>query len=102
MRCPMKAEVSKSMNEWTVVTVLIALVGLFLTVGKPIISLNKNITKLDMSVERTNARLDKNERAIEKQQQAAHESHEKLWSHNSEQDSKIADHETRISVLEHK
>lgn len=98
----MKVEVSKSMNEWTVVTVLIALVGLFLTVGKPIISLNKNITKLDMSVERTTARLDRNERAIEKQQQAAHESHEKLWDHNTHQDKQLADHETRISVLEHK
>lgn len=90
------------MNEWTVVTVIIALVGLFLTVGKPIISLNKNITKLDMSVERTNARLDKNERAIEKQKEDAHDSHQKLWDHNTLQDKQLAEHETRIAVLEHK
>lgn len=90
------------MNEWTVVTVLIALVGLFLTVGKPIINLNKNITKLDMSVERTNARLDKHDTALKDQAAHARESHEKLWAHNNEQDKQIADHETRISVLEHK
>lgn len=90
------------MNEWTVVTVLIALVGLFFTVGKPIISLNKNITKLDMSVERAYARLDKNEKAIEKHKESAHESHQKLWDHNAKQDDTLADHETRISVLERK
>ena len=90
------------LNEWTVVTVLIALIGLFFTVGKPVISLNKNITMLNMSVERNNARLDKQEKAIEKQQQAAHDSHQKLWDHNTRQDMQISDHETRISVLEQK
>lgn len=90
------------MNEWSVVTVLIALVGLFFTVGAPIISLNKNIATLNAEMKRSNARLDKNEKAIEKQQTSAHESHQKLWEKNNEQDRLIANHETRIQILEKK
>ena len=43
------------MNEWTVVTVMIAVVGLFVTVAKPIIGLNSNITRLSENVERLEA-----------------------------------------------
>ncbi len=32
--------------EWTVITVLVALVGLLATVGAPVIKLNSNLTKL--------------------------------------------------------
>ena len=34
------------MNEWSVVGVLVVLVGLFLSVGAPVIRLNSTITKL--------------------------------------------------------
>ena len=37
--------------EWTVVTVIIALVGLFMTVGKPIIALNGSITHLQDAID---------------------------------------------------
>ena len=36
--------------EWTVVTVIIALVGLFMTVGKPIITLNGSIIETPFSL----------------------------------------------------
>lgn len=88
------------MNEWSVVTVLIAIVGLFATVGAPIISLNKNIATLNAEMKRSNARLDKHDSAIEKQKESAHESHQKLWEKNNEQDKIIGDHETRIKILE--
>lgn len=88
--------------EWIVVTVIIALVGLFMTVGKPIISLNKNITTLNVNFENMNRRLDKQEEAIQEQSTKAHESHKELWDKNAEQDKLILDHETRISVLEQK
>ena len=39
------------MTEWGVVAVIIALVGLFITVGKPIINLNSNIVALNQKVE---------------------------------------------------
>ena len=38
------------MNEWTVVTVLIAVIGLIATIVRPVISLNTTITRLDESV----------------------------------------------------
>lgn len=88
------------MNEWTVVGVIIALVGLFFTVGKPVINLNSNIVKLSFSVENLQKRLDEQRGDIDEQKRHASEAHEKLWKHNGEQDEKLIDHEKRISHLE--
>lgn len=83
------------MNEWTVVTVMIAVVGLFVTVAKPIIGLNSNITRLSENVERLEMRLT---------EFSTHnsDSHRRLWERGDEQAQRIEDHETRISVLEQK
>lgn len=88
------------MSEWTVVTVIIALVGLFFTVGKPVINLNSNIVKLSFSVESLQKRMDEQRGDIEEHKQHARNVHAKLWEHNEEQDSKLMDHEKRISHLE--
>jgi len=40
------------MTEWTVVSVLIAVAGSFLAVGRPVIALNSTIIKLQTMVER--------------------------------------------------
>lgn len=88
------------MNEWAVVGVLATLVGLFFTVGKPIINLNSNITLLNASIKRNSDEIAEQKKELEKQRNHAHESHEKLWIKNGEQDEKIQDHETRISILE--
>ena len=90
------------MTEWTVVTVIIALVGLFMTVGKPLINLNKNITTLNINLENVTKRVDKNETELHAQSEKASESHKGLWKKSGEQDDKLADHEVRISVLEKK
>jgi hypothetical protein len=88
--------------EWTVVTVVIALVGLFLTVGKPIISLNTNIVKLNVSLDALSKRADQQEHELREHRAHAHESHQRLWAHNMEQDEKLAEHEKRIVKLEGK
>lgn len=88
------------MNEWSVVTVLIALVGLFITVGKPILTLNSNVVKLNINVEQNNKELEKHDKAFEQQKKDAKESHQRLWDKNEEQDKQLADHETRLGVLE--
>lgn len=90
------------MNEWTVVTVIIALVGLFLTVGKPIINLNNTMTKLNVNVEHNSNELAELKNDFKTQRESAHESHQRLWEHNSKQDEKLQDHETRLGILEHK
>ena len=90
------------MNEWTVVGVIIALVGLFFTIGKPIMDLNSNMVKLNVSMEAVNKRADKQEKELEEQKRCAHDSHKRLWEHNVQQDETIRDHEVRIGSLENK
>lgn len=70
------------MTEWTVVLVISALVGLFFTVGKPILNLNAAVTKLNLSVD--------NLQAYQKEQDLRMKEH-------TEQ---LKDHEHRITVLE--
>ena len=86
--------------EWTVVTALGIIVGLFLSVGAPIIKLNSNIVKLNVSLDSLNKRTDKQEHDLEEQKRAAHESHKQLWLYNQEQDKRLDDHEHRITALE--
>lgn len=81
------------MNEWGVVTVLIALVGFAISIIKPIVGLTKSITTL--TVEVNGLRED-----MKEQKKDVHESFQKVWKHNGEQDDQLTDHETRISLLE--
>ena len=41
-----------------------------------------------------------NKKELKEQRKSAHESHEKLWNKNKEQDGRLNDHETRIKILE--
>lgn len=82
------------MTEWNIVLVLAELIGLFILVGKPILTLNKTIAEFNTELKNMGKRVDSLE--CEK-----HEAHKELWQHNDTQDEKIADHETRIRVLEH-
>jgi len=81
--------------EWTTVTVIIALVGLFLAVGAPIIRLIVSITKLTDLVGALQEDLaefaDRNSDA-----------HRRLWDKNEEQDSRLDNHETRLLLIEKK
>lgn len=81
------------MTEWGVVLVLIALAGLFVTVGGPVIKLNSAITKQSVLLES----LDKQLEQISKDKT---EAHRRLWAHNEEQDKVLNDHESRIRILE--
>lgn len=74
------------MTEWTIVTVLIAIIGLFFTVGKPIINLNTTIVKLQATVENLM-------KEVETFKSSNSKSHEKIFS-------QLDDHENRISKLE--
>lgn len=70
--------------EWTVVTVIIALVGLFMTIGKPIITLDGSITHLQDAIDELR------------------EDIKVLTGRTDNQEEKLQDHETRISILEEK
>lgn len=70
------------MSEWTVVSVIVVLVGLFISVGKPIITLNSSLTRLQDSIE------------------ALREDIRVLTGRTDDQELRLQNHETRISILE--
>lgn len=81
------------MNEWAVFGVIVAIAGFLAVVVPPIVKLTNSITRLTVVV-------DKLSTDLESQKKQSVESHNKLWLHNSEQDERINDHETRIRLLE--
>lgn len=88
--------------EWTTVTVIIALVGLVVTVTTPLIKLNSNITRLTVVLDTIKAELEEQKKALSAQRADSKESHRRIWVHNDEQDAVLNDHETRLRVLENK
>ena len=83
------------MNEWGVVLALSVLVGLFVAVGKPIVSLIGTLTRLNSSVDSLNVNLENLGRENDKE-------HQKLWSKNTEQDDILKEHGKRLHDLDGK
>lgn len=81
--------------EWTVVTVFGALIGLFITVGAPIIKLITSLTKLTSEV--THLRKSLGETSARND-----ESHKQICEHIDTMGGTIQNHETRIVMLENK
>lgn len=82
------------MNEWTIVGVIVVLVGLFFTVGKPVIKLNGSITSLNVKLEHMQS-----DNAKYETRNA--ESHARIFTHLEDNDAKLSNHELRIGILEH-
>jgi predicted PurR-regulated permease PerM len=80
--------------EWTVVTVLIALVGLFAVVIPPITKLTKSMTELTVGIKELTSDLTRLENGNK-------DAHRRIWEHESKQDDTLGDHEKRITILEH-
>jgi len=81
------------MDEWTVVTAIVVLLGLIVTVAKPLISLNSTIISLTDAVKV----LEKNLDSIAGKNS---EQHAKLWAHEAEQDDMLREHEFRLRNME--
>lgn len=88
------------MTEWGVIGVIITLVGLFATVGKPVITLNSNLVRL-------NTKLDQMDKTISDNATRNTNAHERIWEHNKIQDNKLdkhdqtlIEHEVRLTKLE--
>jgi len=81
------------MNEWNVVTVIIALVGLGAAVMKPMLTLNTSIVKLTARMENVSQGLDDlNDKNTE--------NHKRIWDRMDEHGDQLKDHEKRIDHLE--
>ena len=79
--------------EWTVVTVIIALVGLFAAVAGPMLKLNSTIVKLITRMDAFQEGLEGFKKRYTEQLAEFRETHDDLYS-------KVNDHEKRITVLE--
>ena len=80
------------MTEWTIVGVIVVLLGLIGTVTAPMIRLNTTLTKL-------NDKFDTLDEKLAGVSESNHASHKRLWEHEEMQDGKLHDHETRIQIL---
>ena len=81
--------------EWSVVSVIVVLVGLFASIGAPIMKLISCIAKLTSSVEY----LRENMEDLTKRNS---DTHGKIFTKIEEHDETLSNHETRITVLERK
>lgn len=80
--------------EWTIVTVIVVLLGLVVTVMTPLIKLNSSLTKLNVTLTALDVRMTR----IETDN---HNSHARIWTKNEEQDGRLANHDQRLVLLEH-
>lgn len=81
------------MSEYGVIVIVVAMITTAITIGAPILKLNTAITRLIVKLD--NLGVD-----MEELEQHNHESHRRIWEKNDEQDEKLADHETRLKVIE--
>ena len=88
--------------EWTVVGVLVTLIGLAAAVGGPMLKLNSTITRMNTLLESIDKRLTALEAGSQHQAEKASEAHRRIWAHMDENDGRLADHETRLKLLEGK
>lgn len=77
--------------EWTIVTVIVVLVGLVVTIVKPLINYNKSTVENTCAIN--------NLTEVMKDNKAEHS---KLWDKLGEHDEKISEHDTAIAVLNQK
>lgn len=82
------------MNEWSVVTVIVALLGLLATVVKPLLTLNTSIVKLTAQMESLC-------RDMAEFATSNTENHRRIWNRIDDHKDVLDDHGRRIDHLEH-
>lgn len=85
------------MNEWTVVTVIAALVTLFFVIYNPVSKSTKDNTKAMTELTMNIKNLTDKFATFENNN---HESHKRIWEHNEEQDDLLREHEKRLTIME--
>lgn len=83
------------MNEWSVVGVIVALVGLVSAVAAPLVKLNGNITRLTVTIEGFR-------RSLEKLDGENRTSHKAFYARLEGHDRMLAEHEQRLRTLENR
>jgi len=90
--------------EWDVVIVLGVLVSLFFQIYNPMSRNTKDnthaMTKLTSALETMSKELEKQNEDMKAFKIENHNSHKRLWDHNTKQDTKIQEHQTKFEILE--
>ena len=81
------------MERWDIVVVIASLIALFIAVATPLIKLNTTITKLNGSIDSLGEKVTDINCENKKQ-------HDNLFGEIRKHSEDIADHETRISIIE--
>lgn len=79
--------------EWTVVGVLVVLIGLIVSIVRPLLKWNTSLTENTMAIKGLTDSIKGNE-------QINTEEHNALWSVCDKHGEKLNEHDTRITVLE--
>lgn len=82
------------MSEWTVVTIIIALVGFVSVFVGAAVKIATSATRLAVSVDKLDAKIT----TVETNNA---ESHRRIWTELDKHTDQISDCQTRITVLEH-
>lgn len=90
------------MSEWTVVTVMIAIVGLVGTVAVPLSKNTKAMTQLSEKINHLVYRMDKDENELDEFKNKAADKHKLIFDRLSEHQKSLINHESRIHALENK
>lgn len=88
------------MEKWDIVVVVSALIGSFLTIGKPITALIKEVAINTVTMKHYIEKSKESEDRLLKEIQSLEEKDKELEKKDKEQDVKINDHEFRIKMLE--
>lgn len=88
------------MTEWTVVTVIISIVGLVCTVTLPILKNTKAMTQLAEQISHLNFRLTGDEKEFEEYKDKVSLRHKTIFNSLDKHEKEIINHENRISILE--
>ncbi len=89
-------------TEWTVVTVLIAIVGLIGTVAVPLTKNTKAMTQLSEKINHLVFRMNKDEDELSEFKSKAADKHRLIFEKLSEHQKSLINHEGRIYALERK
>lgn len=83
----------KIVTEYGVIIIVVSMLTTAITICAPIVKLNTAITKLIV-------RLDSLGEDLSELEQHNHDAHRRLWAKAEEQDERLADHESRLQVIE--
>ena len=88
------------MTEWTIITVIIAMLGFAVTVLALAGKITKPIERLNSSIITLSTKFDDLTDRINREDGGNKEAHEEMRGKINDHDTKLSDHETRIQIIE--